>query len=162
MCISCERYHFEGAYNQERKLNLLMAVSANQNYDMEWHKLWPQEEGGTNLFRMYTFIVSIINQLAINWPGRTLCFTMDNLNIHHTVLLHMIASLGHRYLFRVPYWSIDGPMEYVFNTILFCCSTLVPLTKIDNLDILGNHVDTVIAQLTNFKNYFLHVKLPKN
>ncbi len=38
--LSWEHCHFEGAYNRERKLNL-MAISADQNYDMEWHKLWP-------------------------------------------------------------------------------------------------------------------------
>ena len=78
----------------------MMAISAD-NYGMEWHELWPQEEGGTNLFRMYTFIERIIDQLAIDWPGRSFCFTMDNLNIRHNpVLLQMIASRGHRYLFR--------------------------------------------------------------
>jgi hypothetical protein len=28
------------------------------------------------------------------------------------------------------------------------------------LTVLGNRIDTVIAQMTNFKNYFLHVRLP--
>jgi hypothetical protein len=108
---------------------------------------------------MYTFIESIIDQLAIDWPGRTFCFTMDNLNIHHSpVLLHMIASWGHRYLFWVPYWSVDGPIEYVFNTIHTL--QLQYFGTINNLDILCNRVDTMIAQLTNFKNDFLHVKLP--
>ena len=68
-CVLWERCHFEGAYNQERKLNLMMAISADCNYDMEWHELWPQEEDGTNLFRMKTFIERIIDQLAIYWPG---------------------------------------------------------------------------------------------
>ena len=65
----------------------MMAISANPNYGMEWHKLWPQEEGGTNLFRMYTFIERIIDQLAIDWPVHSFCFTMDNLNIHHNPVL---------------------------------------------------------------------------
>jgi hypothetical protein len=143
----------------------MMAISADRNYDMEWHEPWPQEEGGTNLFRMYTFIERIIDQLAIDWPGCSFCFTMDNLNIHHNpVLLQMIASRGHRYLFRTPYWSVDGmdhgPVEYVFNMIhtlllqYFC--------TIDDLPVLGNRIDTVIAQMTNFKNYFLHVRLSDN
>ena len=55
-CVSWEHCHFEGPLNQERKLNLMMAISANCNYNMEWHKLWPQEEGGTNLSRMYMLI----------------------------------------------------------------------------------------------------------
>ena len=160
-CVSWERCHFEGAYNRERKLNLMMAISADRIYDMEWHELWPQEEGGTNLFRMYTFIERIIDQLAIDWPGRSFCFTMDNLNIHHNpVLLQMIASRGHRYLFRAPYWSVDGPMEYVFNTIHTLL--LQYFRTINYLPVLGNRIDTVIARMTNFKNYFLHVRLPDN
>ncbi len=112
-----------------------------------------------NLFRMYTFIESIIDQLAINWLGRSFFFTMDNLTIHHSpVLLHKIASQDHMYLFRVLYWSVDGPMEYVLNMIHTLM--LQYFGTIDHLDILGYCVDTVIAQLTNFKNYFLHVQLP--
>ncbi len=155
-CVSWERCHFEGVYNQERKLNLMMSISADPNYNMEWHKLWPQEEGGTTLFRMYTFIESNIDQLAIDWAGCSFYFTIDNLNIHHNhVLLHMIASQGHRYLFRTLYGSVEGPMEYVFNTIHTLL--LKYLGPINNLDLLGNRIDTVVAQLTKFKNYFLHV-----
>ncbi len=44
--VSWEHCHFEGAYDQERKLNLMMAISADPNYDMEWHKLWPQDDVG--------------------------------------------------------------------------------------------------------------------
>jgi hypothetical protein len=91
----------------------MMAISADRNYDMEWHEPWPQEEGGTNLFMMYTFIERIMDQLVIDWPaGCSFCFTMDNLNIHHNpVLLQMIASQGHMYLVRAPYWSVDGPTD---------------------------------------------------
>ncbi len=114
-----------------------------------------------NLFRMYTFIESVIDQLAIYLPDCSFCCTMDNLNIYHNpVLLHMIASEGHRYLFTAPYWSVDGPMEYVFNTIHTLL--LQYFGTIDNLAVLGNCINTMIAQLTNFKNYFLHVQLPDN
>jgi len=86
---------------------------------------------------MYTFIERIIDQLAIDWPGRSFCFTMDNLNIHHNpVLMQMIASRGHRYLFRAPYWSVDGQMEYVFNTIHTLL--LQYFRTIDDLPVLGN------------------------
>ncbi len=72
-CISWERCHFDGASNQEIKLNLMMAISANVNYNLEWHSHWPQEEGETNLFRMFTFIERIINQVTTNWPGSQPC-----------------------------------------------------------------------------------------
>jgi hypothetical protein len=79
---------------------------------MEWHKLWPQEESGTNLFQKYTFIERIIDQLEIDWRAAHSAFTMDNLNVYHSpVLLQMIAGRGHSNNFRGPYWSVDGPME---------------------------------------------------
>ncbi len=61
-CVSWERCHFEGAYNQERKHDLMMAISADQNYDMEWHKLGHKKRGG----RIYlgcirSLIVSLIS-----------------------------------------------------------------------------------------------------
>ena len=55
-CVSWERCHFDGAYNREQKLNLMMAVSADTALDMEWHDYWRQEEGGTNLYRVYIFL----------------------------------------------------------------------------------------------------------
>jgi hypothetical protein len=123
---------------------------------MEWHKLWPQEEGGTNLFWMYAFIERIIDQLAIHWPGCSFCFTMDNLNIHHNpVLLQKIASRGHRYFFRSTYCSVDGLMECVFHMIHIFL--LQYFRTINYLPVLGNRTDLVIAQMTNFKNYFFHV-----
>ena len=159
--MSWERCHFDGAYNRDRKLNLIMAVSADPNYDMEWHEYWPQEEGGTNLYRVYTFYERIIDRLDIDQPGRSFCFTMDNLNIHHNPLfLHLLPSRGHRYLFRAPYWSVDGPMEYVFNTILVFL--LMHFRDIENLVQLGNRLDLIIAQLDDFLRYFLHVGFPNN
>ena len=94
--VSWQRCHLDGSYNRDRKLNLMMAVSADPAYDMEWHDYWPQEEGGTNLFRVYMFFERIIDQLDIDHPGRSFCFTMDNLNIHHNqMLLDLFTSRGH-------------------------------------------------------------------
>lgn len=159
--VSCERCHFEGAYNRDAKLNLMMAVCADPNYDMEWHDYWPQDEGGTNLFRVYTFFERIIDQLAVDRPGRSFCFTMDNLNIHHNpILQHLFTSRGHRFLYRAPYWSVDGPMEYIFNAIH--AHLLFHFRDIDDLTQLGNRLDVIIAQLRDFLRYFLHVNFPNN
>ena len=38
--VSWERCHFEVAYNRDRKLNLMMVMSADPEYDMEWHEYW--------------------------------------------------------------------------------------------------------------------------
>lgn len=90
-----------------------MTISADRNYNMKWHDIWPQDEGGTTIFRVYTCFERICIQLAIDWPGRQFCFTMDNLNIHkHPMILQLLRSRGYRILFRAPHWSVDGPMEY--------------------------------------------------
>lgn len=91
--VSFHQCHIDGAYNRDRKLNLIMAVSADPIYDMEWHEHWEQEEGGTDLYRMYTFFERIMDQLAVDRPRRSFCFTMDNLNVHHhPMLLNLITS----------------------------------------------------------------------
>ena len=73
--VSWQRCHFEGSYNRDKKLNLMMAVSADPAYDMEWHDCWPQEEGGTNLHRVLDFYDRVMDWLAIDHPGRSFCFT---------------------------------------------------------------------------------------
>ena len=32
-------------------------------------------------------------------------------------MAHLIITAGHRIMFRAPYYPVDGPIEYVFNTI---------------------------------------------
>ena len=84
--------YLEGEYNWEKKVNCMMAICANLHYNMEWHNIWPQEEGGTDLFWVYVFFQRVIAQLAINHPGRSFCFTMDNLNMHkHQMFLGLIT-----------------------------------------------------------------------
>jgi hypothetical protein len=46
-------------------------------------------------------------------------------------------------------------MEYILNTIRTLL--LQHLCIIDDLAVLGNRTNMVIAQMTGFKNYFLHV-----
>ena len=71
---------------------------------------------------------------------------MDNLNIHHNpILLDRIVERGHRYLFRAPYWSVDGPMEYVFNTIHVFL--LEYFRNVTDLDDLGTRLDAIITRM---------------
>ena len=44
--VSWLRCYLEGQFNRDKKLNLMMAISADPAYNMEWHDMWPQEEGG--------------------------------------------------------------------------------------------------------------------
>ena len=81
-----------------------LAILADPAYNMEWHDCWPQEEGGTNLYRVYTFFDRVMDRLDVDHPGQSFFFTMDNLNIHHSqILLQLMEDRGHRYLFRAPY-----------------------------------------------------------
>lgn len=159
--VSWSRCHTDGSYNRERKLNCMMGISADPAINMSWHDVWPQCEGGTTLYRVYVFFERIIDWLDTHHPGRVFCFTMDNLNIHsNPIILHLITSRGHRYLFRAPYWSVDGPMEYVFNTMHV--KLLLFFRQIDNLTQLENALNQIIGQLSpnGFDSYFRHVGFP--
>ncbi len=75
-----------------------------------WFEMWEGE--GLTIFCFYNFIEWTILSLAQNYPSRSFCFTMDNLNIHHNpLILQLITKSGHRYLFWTPYWSCDGTIE---------------------------------------------------
>ena len=113
------------------------------------------------MYRMYIFIERVCDWLDENRPTRVFCFTLDNLNVHANVfILNLITSRGHRYLFRAPYWSVDGPMEYVFNT--FHVKLLLFFREIEDLDELRNALNQIIAQLSpnGFDPYFFHVGFP--
>ena len=102
------------------------------------------------------FFERVMEQLSLDHPGRSFCFTMDNLNIHHSpILLLAIRERGHRLLFRASYWSVDGPMEYVFNTLHVFL--LEYFRKLEDLDDLGAALDQIIGTTDNFRNYFLNV-----
>ena len=105
-----------GTYLKERKLNILMAVSGEEGEADRWVDLW--EEGGTTNERFYQFICRIIDDIGPGTPQRRRVFAMDNLNAHtNPTIFAMIINSGHRILFRAPYYPVDGPIEYIFNTI---------------------------------------------
>lgn len=160
-CVSWERCWQEGAYNRDRKINLLMAIAADEQINMEWHDMWQQNEGGTTFYRYYVFIERILQWLTQYRPNSSYCFTADNLNVHHDQrILDLIERHGHKYLFRAPYWAIDGPMEYVFNTLHV--HLLMNYGEVQDLDELENVTDTIIAGLNGWKRYFLHCIFPDN
>jgi hypothetical protein len=113
------RVNARGAYKRgEEGTNLLMCISGSEQTPFSFHRLY--SEGGTDLQRFYEFMTGCLDYLDTNFPERRFIFTMDNLNIHkHPMILHLIHIRGHRVVFRAPYWSCDGPIEYVFNTIQY-------------------------------------------
>lgn len=108
-----------GTYVRDSKLNILMAVAGEDDEDGisdRWYDLW--EDGGTTNERFYEFVERIINGIGPGTEERRRCFTMDNLNAHlNPTVLGLIINFGHRVLFRAPYYPVDGPIEYVFNTL---------------------------------------------
>ena len=94
----------------------------------------------------------------MNRPNESFCFTLDNLNIHkHPIILNLIEEAGHRVVFRAPYWSCDGAIEYVFNTI----QTHLQMDDdgVDNVDDLIEEIDDIIFRMAiiGFRKYFEHV-----
>ncbi len=85
------------------------------------------------------------------------CFTMDNLNIHHNPeILELITRAGHCYIFRAPYWSCDGAIEYVFNTIHLYLLFFYP--KLQSMNGLEAVLENIIENdLDLFSVYFRHV-----
>ena len=81
---------------------------------------------------------------------------MDNLNLHrHPVTTNLIYARGHHVVFRVPYWSYDGAIEYVFNTLQ--TRLQMEINGVDNVFQLVNNINGIIGGMTSFKRYFLHV-----
>ena len=55
---------------------------------------------------------------AATGQNNTHTFICDNLTSHHNQLIRvMIENNQHRLVFRAPYYPVDGPIEYFFNTI---------------------------------------------
>ena len=75
------------------------------------------------------------------------------------LILNLIHENGHRVVYRAPYWSCDGPIEYVFNTLQ--TRIQMSFSTIDSLDDLVDEVDLVVKELGPFTSYFVHVGFPK-
>lgn len=138
-------------------MNILLAISGDDNEENggeRWYELW--EEGGTTNERFIQFIVRIINEIGPGTDDRRRCFTMDNLNAHTSpTVWALIVGSGHRLVFRAPYYPVDGPIEYVFNTLqnILC----VFMREITDMESLRVKVEDVIALFGNFWHYFEHV-----
>ena len=142
-----------GLYAREAKLNILMAVAGDENGD-RWYDFW--EEGGTTNERFLEFLERIIEDVGHGNNERRRCFIMDNLNVHRSpTVFALIVGAGHRVLYRAPYYPIDGPIEYVFNTIqnLLC----IFMREITDVESLRNNLIQIIGSIENFINYFAHV-----
>jgi hypothetical protein len=77
----------------------------------------------------------------------------------HTQALTHIEC--YRIVFRAPYWSCDGAIEYVFNTI----HTYLEIDDgqaMADVDALVNMINLIIGSMASFRMYFLHVSFQDN
>lgn len=66
----------------------------------------------------------------------------------------LIFQAGHRLVFRAPYYPVDGPIEYVFNTIQ---GTLrINMGLITDGESLRDEVLDAIADIGDFVAYFIN------
>ena len=103
---------------------------------------------------MMDFIRMIIDDIGPATPGNWYCFTMDNLNAHKNEgVIALIHAYGHGVVFRAPYYTVDGPIEYVFNTL----QGLLRLRLYDVTDGAGLVValNESIQSMDNFEPYFI-------
>lgn len=152
--VTGQRVREEGPYGHEGKLTLLMAVAGRPGPNDRFYKL--EERPGTDVLFFYEFIREIIDAIGPGTPGNRRCFTMDNLNAHkHPLVLQLIYMSGHRYAFRAPYHPVDGPIEYVFDTIEHELS--MRKYQIYNLEDTRQATIEIINSIVSFENYFINV-----
>lgn len=66
----------------------------------------------------------------------------------------IIHAAGHRIVFRAPYYPVDGPIEYVFNTIQGILQ--VRMDRITDGDSLVQEMNVAIASIPSFEPYFIN------
>jgi hypothetical protein len=94
--------------NGSQGVNLLMAIAGNERMDQTFlfHRCYT--EGTTDLWWFYNYIYELCNWLAEHPPGRLFLFTMDNLNLHWSLIVqNLINSFGYRIVYSALYWSYD-------------------------------------------------------
>ncbi len=94
-----------------------MCVAEDDTFDTcSWFEILEGE--GLKIFCLYNFVDLITLFLTQNYPGRLVCFTMDNLNIcQNPLVLQLIIKSGHQFVIWAPHWSFDRTIENLLNAI---------------------------------------------
>ena len=66
----------------------------------------------------------------------------------------IIYAAGHRLAFRAPYYPIDGPIEFVFNTVQGMLR--INMAQITDETTLTQHLVGAINGIPTFAPYFIH------
>ena len=141
-----------GLYSKSNKWALLPAISGDNN-GRRWQNVWTGE--GTTGDRMVQFLEEILNQLGVGSDEQQFCFIVGNLLSHHNVqMAELIFEAGHRLIFRAPYYPIDRPIEYVFNTMQGTLRINMGTIK-DGLSLV-NKVHVANGDIQSFVPYFVN------
>ena len=105
----------EGQYGHSLKYTMTVAISGSEHGE-RWMDF--EQKAGTDIASFNDFVTRILNDIGPGTPQSRRCFTMDNLIAHlHPVVVQAILAVGHRVVYRAPYYPVDGPIEYFFNSI---------------------------------------------
>ena len=86
---------------------------------------------------------------------------MDNLAAHKNgVVVALIHLYGHGVVYRAPYWAVDAPIEFVFNTLQSLLR--VRLHQIHTPNELRAAIYQSIQTMINFAGYFRNVGFDLN
>ena len=147
-----------GPYVKGEKWNLQMAICGEDGGPAEPARRWASTwmEGGTTIERMVDFIQMILNDIGHATADNFYVFTMDNLSSHKNMTVVALIHLhGHGVIYHAPYWAVDAPIEYVFNTLQGLLRNR--LHSIHSPNDLRAAIYQSIQTMVNFGGYFTNV-----
>ena len=98
----------------------------------------------------------IVGDLEDRYPGRWVCFIIDNLNVHYNpAIITMTMAHGHCLVFKSPYCAVNGAIKRVFNTIH--TGLLSYYNKTNTMNELHNTTLLIFWNIPTFTPYFEHV-----
>ena len=141
-----------GGNNRHSKKWILLLAIVGCITTERWSDLWLA--GGTTSLKMITFIGRILADIGPGTANRRRCFVTDNFNsLHNQQIAAMIYAARHRLAFRAPCYPVDGPIEYVFNTVQ--SHMTINMHKVaNNGGGLCNQTRIAITAITTFVPYF--------
>jgi hypothetical protein len=141
-----------GPYGHSTKWTLIMGISGGPDNE-RWVSFL--QKAGTTILDFADFIQRIVDSIPPGNAHRRRCFIMDNLSSHTNAYIRQIVNAaGHRIVFRAPYYPVDGPIEFVFNTIEQALGSYFYTVRTDNE--LMQAVYTEIGKMETFVPYFVN------
>ena len=141
-------------YNWGLKMDFLAGVCGDRVDPMRWSMDWIGE--GTTVEIFLGFMTIIVDDLGERYPGRSFCFTMNNLNVHkNPVVVNHVLNARHQLVFQTPYYTVDDVIENIFNTIH--TGLLSYYNTVSTMDELSNAAALIFGNIPTFYPYFTHV-----